>query len=207
MWSDVGQSVIGGVATGLTWAVLLFVISLVRNLMLERHIRRSFRCVGHVYGVESFGLDLTNTTRVPVSVWTVGLYLEQQGTFILNYSGTKSAHRPVKINIPGQKRSIKTTAECHSFRSEPEEGAVILDFDMSATWQMSNTTVVELHDVPKAAFCIVEYRTLIGTRKRMTIDVGRPDGVRNSFEHHRADCLKDPKLMNVKVSKAANRTV
>ena len=207
MWSEVGQSVIGGVATALTWAVLLFVISLVRNLILERQIRRSFRWVAHSFGIDSFGLGLTNGTRVPVAVWTVGVYLAERKALLLNYSGTKAAHRRVKLNISGQKRPISTTLECRSFQSEPQDGAVILDFDMSATWQMSNTTVVELHGVPKAAFCIVEYKTLIGARKRMTIDIEGSDDLRNSFEHHRAACLKDPRLMNVKANKAPNRTV
>ncbi len=200
-WDNVTEAVVSGIATAVTWAILLFIGNLLRNLLLERRLRRSFRRVGHSFGIDAFGLVFANHTKTSVKVWEVGMYLEKDGVIVMNYSGVKAAQRRVKLLFPGDKKQTTITLDCPSFRCEPSEGAVVLDFDMTATWQISNSTVVNLKDAPKSAFCILEYSTLIGGKKRITVEIERPKDLRTSFLKHRQDCIERPEVMNVKVNK------
>jgi hypothetical protein len=176
-WTSVVEGIITGTATAITWVVLLALANLSRNLLLERRLRKAFESVGYAFGENSFGIILHNTTEVSVKVWKVCFSFPNGGFAPLYFSGEKIA--------PGT-----------SFRSAEQGGAVGLDFDMSGIWEMEKDRVITLNPVPTGAFSLIEYATLINTKRRITIQVTKADQLQDAFIRCRGRWADNSELQN-----------
>jgi len=173
------EGVVIGTATALTWVALLGLSSFLRNLMLERQLRKGFSNVGYSFGENSFGLVVHNTTSVSVKVWGVSFTFPGGGTAPLQFSGEKVAHRKIRLHRLREPRW--QLLNFPPFLSPEHEGAVNLDFDMSGTWAMNKERVVSLSPAPTGAYCLLEYTTLINTKRRLAVKVARSDELRDAF--------------------------
>lgn len=198
--SDLGVAILSAIVAAGTWAALLFIVNALRSIFLERRIRSSFRTPNYSFGVQTFGLNLRNRTGVKVKVWEVAVVVESPRavprSVHFNYGGEKKAERNLKLDLPTGERLDITTSTL-GFESEPEDGAVELDFDMEAEWGLSNKFVVQWLEKPIAGYCLIEYRTLIGTRKRVTVEFEDREGLCASIQHHRNRCLEEPEKFGV----------
>lgn len=188
-WKSVVEGIITGTATAFTWLVLLSLTNLIRNLILERQLRKGFSNIGYSFGENSFGIILRNTTNVPVKVWGVSFSFLNGGTAPLNFSGEKAASRKIRLHRFREPRWHNI--DFPPFHSEEIDGAVILEFDMVGTWEMTKDRVISLSPPPEGAYCLLEYTTLINTKKRMAVKVARVDDLRDAFLRCRGRWVDD----------------
>lgn len=182
------EGIVIGVSTAATWGFLVYAVTVVRSFFLERRLRRSFTHVGHSFSVEGFGVSLHNETKIPVKVREVAFLIESGGSFVLNYCGKKAAQRRIKASIPGEKKKIEFSTSCPDFESPEVGGAVELDFEMTATWYMSNKATVEPGHRPRGGFAIIEFPTFLGMKRRILVEFERPEDLQKSFDHHVKEC-------------------
>jgi hypothetical protein len=194
-WKPVVEGIIAGTATAFTWAALLFLSNLIRNLILERQLRKGFSNIGYSFGENSFGIFLRNKTNVPVKVWGVSFSFLNGGYAPLNFSGEKVASR--KIRLRGFREPRWTYIDFPPFHSEETDGAVSLEFDMAGTWEMAKDRVISLHPPPDGAYCLLEYTTLINTKKRIVVEVTQVDELRDAFLRCRSRWVDDKFLSTV----------
>lgn len=171
-WTSVVEGVITGTATAFTWVALLALTNFFRNLLLEHQLRKGFSNIGYSFGENSFGIILHNITNVSVKVWRVCFSFPGGGYAQLRFSGEK-----VASGTP--------------FRSDEQGGAVSLDFDMSGIWEMNKDRVITLSPLPSGAYCVLEYTTLINTKKRTTVEVARAEDLRDAFLRCRGRWIDD----------------
>lgn len=188
-WKSVVEGIVTGTATALTWVALLALTNFSRNLMLERRLRKGFSSIGYSFGDNSFGIIFHNTTNVSVKVWGVSFSFPGGGTAPLHFSGEKVAFRKIRLHRfrePGW-----LLINFPPFRSDEQGGAVSLDFDMSGTWEMNKDRVIALSPPPDGAYCLLEYTTLINTKKRTAVKVARADDLRDAFLRCRGRWVDD----------------
>jgi hypothetical protein len=188
-WKTIFESIVTGTATALTWVVLVAASNALRNFILERRLHRSFSRVGYSFGENAFGLIFHNTTSVPVKVWGASFSFSGGGTAPLRFSGEKVAHR--KIRLHRFKEPRWHLVDFPPFQSEEREGAVELDFDISGTWEISKERVITLSPPPEGAYCLIEYTTLIRTKKRFAVIVTQVDDLQDAFLRCRGRWVKD----------------
>lgn len=177
--SPIVEGVVIGTATALTWAALLALSNLLRNVVLERQLRKGFSRAGYSFAENSFGIILHNATSASVRVWGVSFSFPNGGTAPLQFSGEKVAHRKIRLHRFRQPRW--QLLDCPPFHSSEHEGAVSLEFDMSGTWAMNKERVIAIHPAPTGAYCLLEYTTLLNTKRRLAVTLSRSDELQDAF--------------------------
>lgn len=175
------DAVVGGIATAFAWAALIFLANLCRNLMFERSLRRAFSRVAFSCAPNALGLIFRNTTDIPVKVWGAAFSCSGGGYIPLSYSGVKVASRRVRLSGFGRNCPRWSFVEFPPFVSPENEGAVTLDFDTSATWEVDKALVAKWNSPPEGAYCLLEYTTLIQTRKRIAVRVSNVKEMQEFF--------------------------
>jgi hypothetical protein len=173
------EAVVGGVAVAITWALLLFITNLIRNLVFERRLRRAFSIVGFSCSTNALGLVFRNDTDIPVKVWGAAFSCSGGGYMPLVYCGEKVAHR--RMRLSGFWRPRWLFLDFPPYLSDMKEGAVTLDFDMSAIWEIDRARVGKWDTPPEGAYCLLEYTTLLQTRKRIFVRVSNVKAMQEFF--------------------------
>jgi len=173
-WTSVIEGVVTGTATAVTWVLLLALANLLRNVLLERKIRGSFQNVGYSFGENSFGIVLHNTTDFPVNVWRVAFSFPNGGYAPLYFSGEKIA------------------SSTH-FLTETNNGHVELGFDIQGIWNIDKERMIKISPVPIGAFCVIEYGTLINTKKRITVKISKVSEFQDAFQRCRGRWVMNEK--------------
>lgn len=181
-WSAVLDGVLGGVATALTWAALVFFVNLGHNQVLEYRLRRSFRSVGFAVAQNAWGVLWTNSTNVSVKVRGAAFNFSNGGYVPLSFWGQKTPRRKLRLRRFGKRRWAYR--DFPAYTSDDSGGAVTLEFDTAGVWGIDDAKLARMHPLPDGAYCLLEYSTLINTKKRLVVAVEPFDELRAALERH-----------------------
>ena len=182
-WSSVTSGILSGLTTALTWVVVVFLYNSTRNFLLERQLRRSFEHAGFAVANGAWGIWWTNSTSITVTVWGAAFsYASGGGHTPLSFWGEKTPQRRLRLRWFGKPRWVYR--DFPSFEAKPKDGAVNLEFDMSGVWGIRDETIASWNSAPDGAYCLLEYSTLLNTRKRLVVPIKSFDELREGFERH-----------------------
>ena len=180
-WKSVIEGIIAGTATAITWVALLFLTNLMRNMLLDKQLRKGFSNIGYSFGENSFGIILRNETNIPVKVWGVSFSFKNGGYAPLSFTGEKTASRKIRLRRFSKPRW--SYIDFPSFFSGEENGAVRLEFNMAGTWAMEKEEILPMTS-PDGAYCLLEYSTLIGTKKRIVVEAKKVDELQDAVQRY-----------------------
>lgn len=161
------SSVVSGLTTATVWAVVLWLVNMVRNKWVERQLRKSLCRIGTQYGDEGFGATLKNETRIPILVRDV-VFLTQdpeQGIGLLYDRPTydfkiveKKTREPMTFKTKTRSRDLTRETTAHGFVTLPPETGGIWTLDPGFYFENPEL-------IPTGARATVEFKTFLGNPK------------------------------------------
>lgn len=201
------EAIVTGSCAAATWAVILFAINYGRNKYLEYKLEKSFQDISYTAGRDGWGITLHNLSNVPVKVSVVLLKFSEKMNYVLNFSGQKTIESKEPLNIQGEKvKEIYMPSS--EFEDQKGERIIDLDFEMSGSWLLTHSSVVDCQGHPTGGHVLIEYPTIIGGRKRIKIEFDDKDeNLKKSFEHHKNECETNKHLKRIiNAEKAQKKT-
>ncbi len=184
MADNIFLSIITGVATTVSTAVLLFLINFARNFWLEHKIKRSiaqseptgiktFKNGKPVYGLA--GLIISNKLKIPITIRSVVAETEEKSGSVLWYSGPS-----IKEDIyPSGHFSYESSCD------NPYDFVTLPPFT-NGRWGLDGDGYRHMHRTPQKLFCTlkvsVQYLTFLKNPKVINIKITNKSAFRDINE-------------------------
>lgn len=185
-WFEILQNIFATVTSFVIWSFLVYAFYVLRNLSLEHKLRQLIQAERSHPDENRVHIICANGTDVRVTIRDVRLITDDDVHLSLNYIGdTGDVIRPRKPHdIIARRRNPAVTH--HEKAGQIERNFVELPSQTAGMWALTAEQVQAAHWHFSACLLVIDYPTLLNTRKLMTA-YARPEivnALNDDFERY-----------------------
>lgn len=185
-WLSILQSIFGTVSSFVIWSLLVYLFYLARNWTLERKLKRLIEPARSDPDEDRVHVVCANGTGVRVTVRDVRLITDDDTHLSLSYLGdTGDVIRPSRPNDVIARRRNKVLTR-HEKAGQIERNFVELPAQTAGMWALTADQVDEVEWKFTECLMVIDYPTLLNTRKLMTVTAKREilDDLNDDFRRY-----------------------